>query len=121
VTGEEGVRRARLCLHRAEDALTVATASLRDAALTATVRDELAGSARNCCLRRKSWRACWLLTAATRAPGDSLLRAHDGENAALRRAVRQVLLAMDAGEITELEAAHLIADAVDLHRRNSGC
>ena len=49
---------------------------------------------------------------------DSLIRALDRENAALRHAVRQVLLAMDAGQITELEAAHLIADAVDLYRRD---
>ncbi len=50
--------------------------------------------------------------------GDGLIRALDRENAALRRAVRQLLLALDAAEITELEAAHLIAGAVDLHRRN---
>jgi hypothetical protein len=43
VIGAADVRRARLYLHRAEDDLTVATASLRDADLTATVRDELAG------------------------------------------------------------------------------
>ncbi len=41
--GETEVRRARLYLHRAEDDLTVAMASLRDADLTATVRNELAG------------------------------------------------------------------------------
>ena len=116
--GEADVRRARLYLHRAEDDLNVAMASLRDADLTATVRDELAGLGAE--LLRKAQILTDMLSAERGDPPrrDSLIRALDRENAALRRAVRQVLLAMDAGEITELEAAHLIADAVDLHRRN---
>lgn len=51
-------------------------------------------------------------------PRDGLIRALDRENAALRRAVRQLLLALDASEILELEAADLIVEAVDLHCRN---
>lgn len=51
-------------------------------------------------------------------PRDGLIRALDRENTALRRAVRELLLALDANEIIELEAADLIADAVDLHCRN---
>jgi hypothetical protein len=116
VIGEADVRRARRYLHRAEDDLNAALASLRDADLTATARDELAGLGTELLLKTQ------ILTDMLSAePGnprrrDSLIRALDRENAALRYAVRQVLLAMDAGQITELEAAHLIADAVDLHR-----
>ncbi len=116
--GEADVRRARLYLHRAEDDLNVATASLRDADLTATVRDELAGLGAELLLKAQILTVMLSAERGDPRPRDSLIRALDRENAALRRAVRQVLLAMDAGEITELEAAHLIADAVDLHRRN---
>ncbi len=93
-------------------------ASLREADLTATVRDELAGLGAELLVRAQILTGMLSAARGDPRPRDSLIRALDRENAALRRAVRQVLLAMDAGEITELEAAHLIADAVDLHRRN---
>ena len=116
--GEADVRRARRYLHRAEDDLNVALASLRDADLTATVRDELAGLGTELLLKAQILTDMLSAERGNPRRRDSLIRALDRENAALRHAVRQVLLAMDAGQITELEAAHPIADAVDLHRRN---
>ena len=43
VTNEADAHRARLYLHRAEDALDLAVVNLRGAELTAPVREELAG------------------------------------------------------------------------------
>jgi hypothetical protein len=95
----------------------MAIASLRGADFTAGLRQTDGPGAK---LLLKALILAAALSAGGRdpRPRDGLIRALDGESAALRRAVRQLLLALDAGEITELEAAHLIADAVDLYRRN---
>src|SRR5258708_8074624 len=93
-------------------------ASLRYADLSATVRDELAGLGAELLLKAQILTGMLAAERGDPRPRHSLIRALDRENAALRRAVRQVLLAMDAAELPELEAAHLIAHAVDLHRRN---
>ncbi|HLI37888.1 MAG TPA: hypothetical protein VKV80_11190 [Streptosporangiaceae bacterium] len=116
--GEADVRRVLLDLHRAEEDLNAALAGLRDADLTAAVRDELAGIGTEVLRRARLLADTLSAGRADPGPGESLIRALDRENSALRRAVRQVMLAMDAGEITDLEAAHLIADAVDFYRRN---